>query len=177
MSDATTEPEPEPEEVEPLMEGNLGPVECKRRKRGLFTLQLFTELLSICTTYLVLEVMEIRQMAAGNTPTMNQKYGYSSRELLAVTFALFFINIAIAIYCYSDDGNIKRTKDLTCYNQVAGMKTFFTVNMILAIASVFVFRYDLRQMIPNNALRIITIFIIPLVLIATSYFHYMLSTE
>ena len=134
---ATTGAPPE-DEVEPLQMGPLGKTECKRRKKSLFALQTFTELLAFCTTYMVLEIMEVRQFAK-NTPQ------YDSSELVGITFALFIINILFAVYCYVDDGGIKRRNDLTCFNQVAGMKTIFTVNMVIAIASVFAFRYPMEN--------------------------------
>ena len=120
----TTGPPPT-EEVEPFST-ELGPTECIRRKKQAFTLQTFTEISSLTTVYMIIELMELRKDAK------LQGSSFDTSQMLTVTLVMFITSLMFILYCFSDDQGVKPSVDKTCNRQLIGLRVYFAANLVLS---------------------------------------------
>lgn len=124
------------ENVKPLnVDSRLGPKECKKRKVNVFLIHFVTVGFTFLTVYLAIELQQFRSKMTQQQVPFTQ--------FIILTGLLIFYNIIMFIFSFSYSSNVKRSKDLKCFNQIQGMKSLFAMSTLIAGASaIFIQRED-----------------------------------
>lgn len=130
------------ENVKPLnVDSRLGPKECKKRKANVFLIHFVTVGFTFLTVYLAMELQQFRtkiQEMISQPPPFTQ--------FIILTGLLLVYNIIMFIFSFSYSSNVKRSKDLKCFNQIQGMKPLFAISTAIAGASaIFIQKEDLGK--------------------------------